>query len=839
MSRIEQVNYPSDEIYKQIWGEKKNTEHIILWMLKNNEVVEWSDFKMKPVSIPISTLSNYMNTLKDKDFVEKVSRGSYKITSKGESRYNELSKAKEERRLSYPPKVIRDGRNHAHIILWMAYNNNFLKWSDFFKSKTPVFINQSSLSKNMKKLLDPGFLRKDDQKKEYKITNIGKVEYSRILKLYDLDRQSILDEESKRIAEFTKKTITFFENYKIKNEDIKFRFLNNVLKLPHEKLKGSLESEEDFNKILLFLSINHPDYYPEYISPEEFSKKYQINKLDLEFNIRRIIEKNLYSIKFFKLEFEDNKYYYFQENEKIEKVLSAVTEDHITKFTYLNKLYEKTINRASTLTLNSTINVILNEISDNLFKLGLKDPLKKFLPEYIKYLAYRMETERKLLDPLDKMEVVTWRGISEVVQSYGSNYNLEEQAQFKYYIDSTALKVLDLFSDRKLEKMLEDAKHMMKKEEYEVAVKDINKSIEKDTDNIDLIFLKALVLSMSNRHHESIRFLKDEFKDYANRKDEELFIPYNYIMIYNYLTLTEFDKALQISERMSDYYPDNPLTYMTKALIDGYKIIYKINVEKNTAEYVLVNIDQAITSEENKQNIAKYYHFKSFVLKQLGKFEESLDAIDSALNFEPKNLTLHFMKYKILHDFGKIDEVLELVDEAIRLFPEKEIKLLTHKAYLYKKKEKYDKGLEIVDELWEKYPNDLDVLNSKVYYHLYLGEKEEALKTGKLLVESDPEDGNFHDSYAEVLTEFGEYEEALKENQKALEIDPLGWFTYNTYLHIAKCQKELRQYDLAKESLEKGEHATQTCFCGIEMREEWQKNKKKLLAEIEELEAKS
>ncbi|GAH40203.1 unnamed protein product, partial [marine sediment metagenome] len=331
--------------------------------------------------------------------------------------------------------------NYDHIILWMTYNNNYLKWSDFLNDKAPIFINQSALSKNMNILLKKDLVKKDD-KKEYRITRTGKAEYAKILRFYDLDRQSILNEESKRIEEITKRTIRFFERYNIEEDDIKFRFLNNVLTLPFEKLKGSLDSEEDFNEILLFLSVNHPNQYPEYISPEAFSMKYGIDKLDLEFNIRKIIEKNVYSTKFFKLEVDDDKVYYFQANEKIEKVLSAITEDHITKFTYLNKLYEKTPNGTPQLTLESTIDAILLEICDHLFDARLKESLGIFLPDYIKYLAYKMETQKKLEEITDKLEGTIWRDFqyysaaNEPPKTYDEN-------QENYYISPQIFEILD------------------------------------------------------------------------------------------------------------------------------------------------------------------------------------------------------------------------------------------------------------------------------------------------------------------------------------------------------------------------------------------------------------
>ena len=132
MSRTESMNFPPEEVIHSLLTERKNFEHIILWMLSNNEKVGWADFKQKPISIRQSTLSNYMTKLLTKGFVDKIERGKYKITLRGEERYNELSRVKEvKRKLNSPPKVIKHSRNYSHIILWMAYNNNYLKWSDF------------------------------------------------------------------------------------------------------------------------------------------------------------------------------------------------------------------------------------------------------------------------------------------------------------------------------------------------------------------------------------------------------------------------------------------------------------------------------------------------------------------------------------------------------------------------------------------------------------------------------------------------------------------------------------------------------------------------------------
>ncbi|MFX1325577.1 MAG: hypothetical protein ACFE8N_11520, partial [Promethearchaeota archaeon] len=269
-----------------------------------------------------------------------------------------------------------------------------------------------SLSKKLNSLLDMEFIRKDE--KLYRITRLGKTEYSNMLRLYDLDRQSILEEESKRIREITRRTNNFFKEYGIEDTQIKFRFLNNKVKLPYEKFISTLDNEDDYDKVLLFLSINHPDGFPYYISPEEFSEKYNINLIKLNFVILRIVEENIFPIKFFILEASGAKIFYFQANEKLERMLKVIVEDHITKLTYLTNLSEGTSETFPPLTMESTVEAILEEVIDNLFNRELKLALKAFLPDYIGYLAYKIEKEGKLIDTYDKLEGLIWKEIQNI-----------------------------------------------------------------------------------------------------------------------------------------------------------------------------------------------------------------------------------------------------------------------------------------------------------------------------------------------------------------------------------------------------------------------------------------
>lgn len=628
-------NYPPNEILNPIMG-RPNYEYVILWILSNNEVCSWSDLKEK---VNKSTLSIYTNKLKNKGYLL-YEFNEYRITPKGRERYYELSQDKKRgRKLSYPPKIILEQRNYDHWILWMVYNNHHCVWSDFLDD--PLSINQSSLSKNLNKLMELGYIQKEN--KEYRITREGKSEYSSMLGYYDLDRQSILEEESKRIAELTQKTLVFFEKFNIKEMDIQYRFLNCVLKLNYEKIKTVLRNEDDFLKILLFLSINHPNEYPEYISTYKFSEKYGIKKTTLEYYISEIVENQIYPIKFFKLEVPPDKNYYFQSDEKIEMMLRVITKEHITKFTYLNKLFENSSNLIHRLDMESTVTAIVEEICQTIFNEDLEESLRIFLPNYINYLAYKIEKKRRLIGIKDKLEGIIWQNIPNMFQS------------------------------------------------------------------------------------KNIDSLKDQYED-------------------------------QISE-----------------------------------------IDKLI-----KQN--------------------------------PEKIDNYYSKIRILMYFDQYEDVLKLLDKMVNNFPDEESDLQIKKAYILKEQRNLEAGLEIIDDLIKKYPEDNNLLLHRSYWLQYLDRGEEALEIISNLLQQEPENSLYFDTFGELLMNYEDYGNAIQNFQQAIKIGRNSWYIYQTYIKLGICYKELENFGLAVEYLQKGKELTKQASSDQDSKQEWRAIADLFLMEIEQIE---
>lgn len=957
MSTSKEIILPPDEILNPPLG--KNFEYIILWILDRNKHCTWSDFTIN-ASISSSTLSGKLRMLMEKQYIVKSERNHYKITPSGRKRLNKLSLAEDsDTGLRYPPEIILNNqRNYRHWILWMVYNNPSCKWSYFLEE--PLSINQSSLSKKLRKLIEEKLVINEN--KEYKITPKGRIEYINILKQYNLDRQSILEEESRRIGDITEKTSTFFKKYKIENDELRYHFLNNALKLDYNRAKDLLIDEEDFDKILLFLSINHPDQYPNYISPEDFSLKYKIKETHLKYIIDKIVEEEYFQVKFFLIEDDQNKIYYFQENEPFEKILNSIVEKHITKLTYLNKFIDN-----PTIDIELLLDNILNDICGKLFNEKLKIPLKNFLQGYIKYLAYKIETEKKLIDSEAKLEGFVWQNIFEEFQTFKSSATQTgagEVDEYFYTLEKSIFDVLDIFYLSKLKLLETDEvqevynlsniemfkeigkllfknkiskarllyeqnksdlsdliqlilEDLIKTAEYnfeesifitseiikkypdgfigyllqsmtyllmddyenslniiEIGLKeapnillvcqkaqifiknyrgeeifsDINEALSEDSKNIsllrikyliyltqwsrfrkttenplatietaikinpkdqELILLKSLYYFMINKYREGKRFIIRETDFNILQKNPKIHTTTFFLLTFSYIARGKFDKALQNANQVYNTYPNHPVSYLTKTLVLGYNLIYKFKIQESSLDTFLKLIETSISIDPLKYNKVKYLLLMSNILNEIKQYDESLNAIEKAIQLIP---TL-FISYhtKIMFSLkSKTDfEIVQLIEEIFEKFPEFKKALYLLKSFVLFREKEYDEGLKVIDEVIELYPKDINLVNNRIYSLVGLGRREEAIETAEKLIQLNPNISNSYDTYGDIYKSLGEYENAIKKYEEALTIEPIGEFAYQTCLKVGFCYKELGIYERALTYFEKGRLLTE------------------------------
>ena len=823
MKMIETINYPPSEILQPSYG-KPDYELIILWLLSNNEICTWTDLIK---IIKKSTLSNYLTKLKNKNFIVKSKFNQYSITSSGKEKYYQLSEEKSyKKKLNFPPKIILNKRIYDDLVLWMVYNNNSCRWANF--TDNPLSINQSSLSKAIRRLIDNQFISKND--KVYQITYIGKEEYAKILGKYNLDQQSILEEESRRISKLTKKALAFFTEYQITDNDIRFRFLHNVIKLPYDRVKQNLEDEEDFWKILLFLALNHPTNHSELISTENFAIKYNIEKIFLDFHVLQIVEKNFFHVKFFKIQVDDEKSAYFQENEKLERILHAMVEEHITKFTYLNKLHEDLSKDSYSLTMEDTVKFILEDICVSIFHPSFKKALKFFLPEYITYLAYKIERGYKMGGNFDTLESLIWQDI----QKY-TLLTCPAGCEIKYYIDTETLRILETLLFNQIEKITSNVDQLFDIQDYSLSLRRITSLIKKTPNQPILHIMKAYTQCFLNEFGTAIDHLEKHIDPSLIMDKESLFLPYSFILGFSYFIIGEVTKAANLAELALEKYPDHPLSNAFTGLILGYNIVYNCDPKISDESYQLTHIDQSIEIEQTSLTKSRLYLLKCQIFRDLKRNSEALEAINISIGLQPTIFPLYSLKIKVLLGLNHYKETLLVLDQLLREFPDRRKNILLKKASIFKKMRKGNDGFQIIEELIEEYPNDNDLLLHRAHWQQFFNQKTESLETMKILIDRDPNNGIYFDTYGEILMSFEKYSQAIVQFNKSLKCELNSWNEFQTHIKLGICYKELEQKEPAIEHLKKGKELSEVDFCPIIVKQKWNAIADLFLAQIYEL----
>jgi len=809
------INIPPEEEFQK----RGNFEWIILYILQNNpnSHITWKTFS--DAGIKKSTLSNKLTLLQSKNYIKKSEKNSYEITPQGRDHFYKLSMDQkvEVRKINCNvPEIIKTQGKHRHIILWMLKNNNFCKWNDFLEAG----INQSTLSKNLNNLMAKEQIKKDSISRQYFITENGKIEYNEMLKIYNLDKQSILEEAKKKIEEITKKVNDFFQKYNITEKNIIYQFVNKILKMDYSELKDSLKDEENFYKILLFLTLNHPEIYPHNISMEEFSEKYDIKYRILDYFLHEIVEdrndKLFPSTKFFTITIDDDSKYFFQEEEKLERMLRVIVEDKIFQSNLLHKLDSSSYKLSN--------NIIFDEIIKELFERNIffkefDKPLRKFLPKYIKYLKFKQEREIPLQQKIssnlsDKFEEMVWQN---------EYYKFMVESYEKYIIvDSKSL----LYNEK-----------------------------------IDLLRLKSFKSKYFSQNLENLELIKEQLENREHKKASEIFEQVNHqfnsleALIINDIInhyLKNYEKSIKLTNEIIEKYPDDYIGYLlqgntyyeTSDLENGLKILEKgLKIKPNHAfltyqKILILNQREEFLDSlniinrflENNPNNTLFLGAKANALELQEKYEEALDIYDRALGLEETNMDLIVSKGIALRNLKKYNESLECLmnarklklsprqksflfanisisyrelneykrsldfaERAIELDPKYDNRYLT-KALILKKMGRYKDSLDILDKA-----NKINVSNIQYYYEKskilakYLKDFQGALKEINEGLEHDPENILLLDNKANYLHLINNNQEALKIINKVIELNPEDPGSFNNKSLILKYIKKYEE----------------------------------------------
>ena len=347
-------------------------------------------------------------------------------------------------------------------------------------------------------------------------------------------------------------------------------------------------------------------------------------------------------------------------------------------------------------------------------------------------------------------------------------------------------------------------------------VKDYNKPLDVinqlttlNPNDQEILLLKSLYYCQINKYKEAKRLITKGIDINNFKKNPRIDTVAYFILAYSYLARGKFEKSLEIANLILTLYSDHPISFLTKALVLGYNLIYRFTFKEPNIDKFTELIKLTISFDPIKYNKTKYLLLQAHILNGLKKYDESIDSVDRALELIPTLHPLYTRKVYLLITSKREYDALNLIDELLESHPSLKRTLLLEKSYIHVLLKQYDEGLKAVDEAIELYPHDTDLINNKAMILGYLGRREEAIETAEYLIRLSPKYGNCYDTYGEILMVFEEYENALEKFKEALNLEPSGWFAFETCLKMGECFKKLGKFEKAREYFEKGKKLTE------------------------------
>jgi tetratricopeptide (TPR) repeat protein len=218
----------------------------------------------------------------------------------------------------------------------------------------------------------------------------------------------------------------------------------------------------------------------------------------------------------------------------------------------------------------------------------------------------------------------------------------------------------------------------------------------------------------------------------------------------------------------------------------------------NDPEKAIADINTALSMEIKPE----YYVVKAYALWDEGKKEETMKAMDAAINTDPKNPDYYYIKGDFMLDDGKYDLSIEEYDKAVKILPDV-YQYHYGKAMAYSYAEKYPEAMEEYNHVIKINPNFGEAYYNRGIVYLDRGDFKEAYDDAKRASELEPDMPDNFDLMGNALLELEKYDDALNNFQHAKDLDPDYDDAYYDmgilYDRMGKYEDAIASYDRAIE----------------------------------------
>ncbi len=580
------------------------------------------------------------------------------------------------------PKIWKRGNGDKEdIILYALSLKDDLGPSDFIREgDEPNKIKKTTFYKYFGKLLEKNYVdvkrdEKDRKKVNYFITSSGEIYLSKRSKDYGLDYETEHKIEMRRSKNQAERLKIFFQKNEIEDPQIQIEFLNLASTITFDKFYTFFGDEEKFNKLLLFLTFNHPKFYPEYSTSIEFFRD-QYNSIsestltihEIGIFLERILSKKEKNIRFHKLILpSDGIILFFNEDSEYGRIFENTVDSHLKSFIHKTNLGIIEYKLEELAIVYQDIIITLVE-KYKLFHSDAVNALRILIEDFRKEIKENvMKTPSKFIEYAKITELPempkSYKSIAVESKQKGGYYNAKEIDHQESVSSESFMKYSSSFKDVKYfskDNLIKKAWELYEKRDYEGTLIQINKVLDVEN-NPELYYWKAEILRSMPFSAKKNTKSTSEFYEEA-LETIEMGIKLNPIPAgFNFYRL----KA-DILFRMRNY--DSALKVIEEALkIDNQEKIFEM---KARILIKLTLFDESIKLYKlnliSKQFLFKQLKFEYQSLISSNEYERALVLINNALKLDPDNKNTLLFKSKALAYLNNNNDATKIVNELLR-----------------------------------------------------------------------------------------------------------------------------------------------------------------------------
>lgn len=400
---------------------------------------------------------------------------------------------------------------------------------------------------------------------------------------------------------------------------------------------------------------------------------------------------------------------------------------------------------------------------------------------------------------------------------YELAYSYEKAKQY-----DSAIKIYENIEDsRGFDPSINYQKHKIyfAQNKMELGIKEIEKIVEKDPKYTSYLQYLAKYFYDTGNQEKAKRYaslvLKNEPNDYvANSIMASLSLKEgNKEATKKYLNFIVENDKFEINQKIKAFLPIIGLlekrSSMYAMVIQSAKKLISI-YPKEAKGYALLGdllandnqTDEAIQafkkSVEQEGAVYGVWEQLLLLLSSTKKYSELETVSKQAFDKFPDEFLAYYLNGFANRELKNYEKSLEALKNAERLSKSQpnlktELTVLIAEAYYLNRQQQ--KGFELFENIYQKNPKDLLVLNN---YSYYLAKSKTNFPKAENLIKSaivlSPDDSNLLDTYGYVLFQKGKYDDAMKIFRQAFELEP----TNSRILErLGDCQVKLGKRDMA------------------------------------------